>query len=163
MHPREACVAHLRYSKPTHVALRLCIPSARFFDHPRHLTKVGEGLTPLAGRRLISEAWRGISLLIIISSLTIPPSNSRTMQLCSLAAVLAVLALARAAPTPEEIVREELRLAIYEQARQMGQTPREVARQLIGGGDAYKPYQVPCSDASSITWVRAATVSDTMS
>lgn len=81
-----------------------------------------------------------------------------------LLAVLPFLAGALAAPQPAavpsqpDLLREQLGARILaELAKRTDKPSTEIARQLLGGGDDYAPYEVPCP--SDVTWIRSADVS----
>ena len=68
-----------------------------------------------------------------------------------------------ARPRPDSIgqadlVKEKVGAKIIQElARNQDKIPNAVARQLLGGGDDYAPYEVPCP--SDMTWIRPADVS----
>jgi len=81
-----------------------------------------------------------------------------------LLAVLPFLAGALAAPQPvpvpdrPNLLREQLGARILaELAKRTDKPPSALARQLLGGGDSYAPYEIPCP--SDVTWIRPADVS----
>lgn len=89
------------------------------------------------------------------------------MQL-TLGLLLAIASLANVDASPEAAVNSEAVTAdlksrmgaalIAEMAKKSGRPPVALARQLLGGGDEYAPYEVPCP--TGWTWVRPADVSD---
>ena len=92
-----------------------------------------------------------------------PLSHPVKMVSLSLAVLLPPLgasALARPSPPLDDalLAREKLGARIIaEIARNQDKVPRnEFVRQLLGGGDDYAPYQVPCP--SDFTWIRPANV-----
>lgn len=61
-------------------------------------------------------------------------------------------------PSPPHLTREEVGSRVFaELAKHSDDTSVEVARQLIGGGDDYAPYSVPCPE--NFDWIRPASVS----
>lgn len=91
------------------------------------------------------------------------------MQL-TLGLLLAIASLANVDASPEAAVNSEAVTAdlksrmgaalIAEMAKKSGRPPVALARQLLGGGDEYAPYEVPCP--TGWTWVRPADVSRIM-
>ena len=85
-------------------------------------------------------------------------------QLNTMFAVLQVLLASAAAvqavslPSPPNLVREQVGARIIaELAKNEDSASVEIARQLLGGGDDYAPYEVPCP--SNFEWIRPAAVS----
>jgi hypothetical protein len=81
-------------------------------------------------------------------------------MLAVLQVLLASAAVAQAVslPSSPNLSREQIGARIVaELARNQDSASVAVARQLIGGGDDYAPYAVPCPD--NFDWIRPANVS----
>ena len=107
---------------------------------------------------ICQNSFRCTAFLVLTYTL---PARERCLYRTMFAVLQVLLASAAAVqalniPTP--LTREQVGARILaELAKNTDDTSVQIARQLIGGGDDYAPYEVPCP--SNFEWIRPASVS----